>query len=155
MTINREVLRSGAIIKLQLPKKLNKKVINLADGGVLHYLQYPLMLPGGMINVHVHSSDCELATKTIRAEARITSKTEESGNQYLYIDLVLVGKDVAPTHRLVALRGDFPAKSHWETFDVPQATGFVALIEANEKIEQDDGMGKHPDTVGYEHKKAA
>lgn len=131
----RVLLHADAIVSYQLPKNTQLRSMTLEDGKVLEYIQFHTNLPGGVVNIFVHSSDLTLSGTTIRARAEIREKKLANDRSFLYIDLHLVDKAEVPTHKLVVLSSDFPRQDHWVVFDTPGSIrGFIALIAPEEKL---------------------
>ena len=133
--VSYETLHSGAIVSIQLPKKVTKKQKLDADGNVeVEYLHWGVNLPGGVVNSHVHASDMSLANTTIRARVEVMVKTTETGRKFVLVNYHPVGKSEQPTHRLVVLDDTFEQKEDWLVFPAPNLRGYVALIGPEEKL---------------------
>lgn len=133
--LSREVLHMGAVVSIKLPKTLKPGQITQADGNIINYLQYPIMLRGGKVNIFVISNDAGLAGKSINARVTITVKTmREGGRKFAYVDLQPV-VDAEPTHKLFVLTQQHQDLPHWLTFDTPGMEGFIALGALGDKAE--------------------
>lgn len=103
---DRETLWTGGIVTMKVPPAANMGCYP-KDGDEVPYLQFPRYVRGGVVNVFVHTDNAALRGTTITAGASIMKKTMIDGREYLYVDLVPVDNDVAPTHFLdVVSRGE-------------------------------------------------
>ena len=128
-------IHEGSIVSIQLPKVVTLRSVTDAEENVLAtYLHWTVNMPGGVVNMHVHSDDMTIANTTIRARVELKIKTTENGRQFLMVDFYPVDKGLAPTHKLVVLPDSFEQQEHWEVFPTPGMRGFAALIEPNEKL---------------------
>lgn len=135
--VSYETLHSGAIVSIQLPKKVTLRQKLDVDGNVeLEYLHWGVNLPGGVINSHVMSTDLALANTTIRARAELQVKTTETGRKFLLVNYHPLDKEEQPTHRLVVVDDTFEQKEDWLVFPAPNMRGYVALIGPGEKLVQ-------------------
>ena len=133
--LDRPLLHSGAIVSYQLPKNTRLSSISLDDGSSLEFIQFATNLPGGVVNIFVHSNDLALSGMTIRARVEIREKRLANDRSFLYVDLYPVDMAEAPTHKLVVLSREFSRQDHWVVFDTPGSIrGFIALIEPEEKL---------------------
>ncbi len=133
--VSYETLHSGAIVSIQLPKKVAlRQVKDSDDNVVVEYLHWGGNLPGGVINSHVMSTDLYLANTTIRARVELQVKTTETGHKFLLVNYHPVDKKEQPTHRLVVVDDTFEQKEEWLVFPAPNMRGFVALIGPDEKL---------------------
>lgn len=133
--VSYETINDGAIVSIQLPKKVTLRQKLDVDGNVeLEYLHWGVNLPGGVVNTHVVSTDLALANTTIRARVELQVKTTETGRKFLLVNYHPVDKEEQSTHRLVVVDDTFEQKEDWLVFPAPNMRGFVALIGPDEKL---------------------
>ena len=140
--VSYETLHDGAIVSIQLPKKVTLRQKLDADGNVeVEYLHWAVNLPGGVVNAHVYSTDMALANTTIRARADVVVKTTETGRKFIFVNYHPVDKAEQPTHKLIIMPNNFEQLDHWQVFPAPNMRGFVALIGPNERLVQPTPVG--------------
>ena len=66
------------------------------------YLHWTVNLPGGLVNMYVHSDDMSLANTIIRARVELKIKTTENGRQFLMVDFYPVDKGLVPSSLEIA-----------------------------------------------------
>lgn len=133
--VSHETLHASAIISIKLPKNVSQGQAKDSHENVLaEYLHWAVNLPGGMVNVFVHSTDTSLANTTIRARVEVKVKTTVTGRQFIFVDLYPVDEAERPTHRLVVIEEKVEQKAEWLVFPAPNLRGYVALIGPDEKL---------------------
>ena len=117
--LSREVIFAGAIVKERIP--LDAQVGRYDhDGKDVPFLQFARAVPGGRVNLFVHTSATSLLGETICASATLWKKTLEDGRAFLYVDLIPVSDDQKVTHRLVVMnRADSGWGEDCLIFDTP------------------------------------
>lgn len=136
MTIEHKLLHGSAIVTIKIPKNLSEvRTLTDTDENIIAvYQQYPINLPGGVVNVFLQSEDTSLAGTTIRARLEVMMKTTESDREFIFVNLHPVDKSEQPTHRLVVLDHSFAQSESWEIFPAPNMRGYVALMGPDEKV---------------------
>lgn len=134
-SVSYETLHSGAIVSIRLPKGLSPiKTIDGKDDSVIKFQQYSICLPGGVVNVQVHTDKSQVPGRLIQARVEIILKTTEYGRKFILINLHPVAAAEIVTNRLVVLDNQHEQGEGWEIFPTPNLDGFVALMEPEGKV---------------------
>ncbi len=153
--VSYETIHDGAIVSIQLPKKVTlRQKLDTDDNVEVEYLHWGVNLPGGVVNSHVHASDMSLANTKIRARVEVMIKTTESGREFILVNYHPVDKSEKPTHRLVVLDNSFFQKDEWLVFPAPNLRGYVALIGPDEKLVPPPVVKAIPETIVGKQRRA-
>ncbi len=109
----------GTVIEIAVSKKAKRHTFPGGVEGENSYLHFMYNTKGGLINLHVRSSD-ELQGQTIRAHFQVVKKVMSDGREFVYIDLF-------PT--------DAPVTHWWQIFGSDKETCVDWL-----SFENDDGV---------------
>jgi hypothetical protein len=99
---SREILYSGAIVKVKVPIGAANGTYPEGDKNI-PFLHFSYTIRGGRVNVFVHTDNSALRGRTITAEVSVLKKMLGDGREYLYIDLLPVASDTPVTHRLAVM----------------------------------------------------
>ena len=124
-------------MSVKLPKKVTFGQATAPDGTVLaEFLHWPVTLPGGIVNMFVHTADKSLAGTTVRLRVEVKIKTADEGRKFIFVDLHPVDMAIRPTHRLCVIQDIYEQMPDWLVFPAPGMQGIVALIGPDEKLVQ-------------------
>jgi len=110
--LKRELLWSGGIFAVKVPN--NARVTQVSNPvGDLSYAQFPQLVKGGVVNIHVHTSaPADIIGKTVKASAKVYRKKHADEREFIYVDFHPVSDDSEVTHRLAVMQ---PARRWHQT----------------------------------------
>ncbi|MSR70716.1 hypothetical protein EXS62_01615 [Candidatus Kaiserbacteria bacterium] len=101
----RDLLWSGGVVQLKVPANARTLSAPNPEGGAICYLQFPQVVKGGMVNIHVHTErPDDYVGKKVTAKTEVFVKEHQDGRRFVYIDLKPVADDTEPTHRLAVMQ---------------------------------------------------
>ena len=95
----------NGIVRIKVPA--NARYFNINIGGEqIKYLRFPRLVPGGVVNLHLHGDKPETyRSRNIVAKAEVFCKRHEDGREFLYVDLH-PQEGMQVTHRLGVMSND-------------------------------------------------
>lgn len=100
--ISRETAWTGGIVKIKVPVEALEGSYPKGEENVI-FLQFSHNVPGGRVNIFVHTPDLEVRGRSIKAEASVLKKRLKDGSEFLYVDLVPVHDERPVTHRMAVM----------------------------------------------------
>ncbi len=102
--VKRELLWSGGVIQIKVPATARKMRLQTPSGEVC-YLQFPQLIRGGVVNIHVHADKLDdYLGKKIITEVCVFRKEHENGRSFLYVDMYPMKDDTQVTNRLAVMQ---------------------------------------------------
>jgi len=134
--ISRTVIHSGPVVKIKVPADATEGSY-LGQKKRVPFLQFSRTLPGGVVNLFVHTGALHLRGTTILAKATVMKKVLDDGREFLYVDLAPLPPTAKVTHRLAFMPdvvGSWHGKDH-VTFGTPKPIiGRIIFAPPNAKV---------------------
>jgi hypothetical protein len=119
--LGRTVLSEDGVVEVKVAKDaIVRTVPNGAE--TLKYAQFKRCVNGGVVNLFLHAdTPAAYLGKSVRAKAQVIRKDFIDGRSFLQVDLHLVPKETALTHKLVVTPGlRLPIPAGGVAFETPK-----------------------------------